>query len=452
MKNKILSIFKESIPYIRPLNEYTGSVLSTILMQQLDYWFMRYPDGFYKFLEPCDNNFYKEGESWIEELGFSKEEFRTAFDKIGVRHKSKKSYQNTDNPFIVEGKKIRQEVYYCSYHDKIKGITFYFRNHKKVDEVIENLSLNHCSRKSGTPTYVNQESQSTEIGNDNLRKSGIPTYVNRESQSRYNITEITTEITTDNLFSCPVDTGRVGENIFSKNSEEKNSGKNESQSKTVDAPNNPNPPVPPAPPSPTTIEKLIVLLEAKGVNGQSESYAKEFYYHWEAKEWMVNANGAKMKNVDSYLNKFLQSKEPNKETHPAYKPIVDFFFKHYQEQNKREYKGFAVADGVAINQLIDKLEKEIIEYQKQKGNTLLDVEPTEILRAFEHMLTGHHIDWVKENLSPRILNSKFNDILNSLKNGKSPKSNSNKSKSDAEIMENTINRVRRKYAGTEHAL
>ena len=52
MKNKVLSIFHVSIPYVKELRAITGSMEGCILMQQLDYWFALKPDGFYKFLEP----------------------------------------------------------------------------------------------------------------------------------------------------------------------------------------------------------------------------------------------------------------------------------------------------------------------------------------------------------------------------------------------------------------
>ena len=73
MRNKILTLFRNNVPYIKELRQLSGSVTASILMQQLDYWFEKKPGGFYKFLEPCENNeLYKTGDSWTEELGFSK--------------------------------------------------------------------------------------------------------------------------------------------------------------------------------------------------------------------------------------------------------------------------------------------------------------------------------------------------------------------------------------------
>nr|MBA3716210.1 hypothetical protein [Pyrinomonadaceae bacterium] len=83
MRNKILQITSKIIPYVRELRPIAKSVTGCLLMQQLDFHFAKYPHGYYKFLEPCHNSkSYKRGQSWQEELGFSADEFRTAFDKI----------------------------------------------------------------------------------------------------------------------------------------------------------------------------------------------------------------------------------------------------------------------------------------------------------------------------------------------------------------------------------
>ena len=81
--------------YCPELNGVTGGINATILMMQLEYWFKRAESGrFYKFLEPCEDVNYRVGDSWVEELGFTKAEFRGAFSKIGKVYKSKKEYDD----------------------------------------------------------------------------------------------------------------------------------------------------------------------------------------------------------------------------------------------------------------------------------------------------------------------------------------------------------------------
>ncbi len=77
-KNRILTLVNFTIPYVKELRKLplVKSVTASILMQQLDYWFnIQGKESFYKFLEPCDNQYaYKKGDSWTEELGMSADE------------------------------------------------------------------------------------------------------------------------------------------------------------------------------------------------------------------------------------------------------------------------------------------------------------------------------------------------------------------------------------------
>ena len=42
---------------------------------------------------------YTTGDSWTEELAFSADEFRSAFDNIGKRHKSKTTFSKVKDKF-----------------------------------------------------------------------------------------------------------------------------------------------------------------------------------------------------------------------------------------------------------------------------------------------------------------------------------------------------------------
>ena len=122
------------LKYCPKLNKITGSVTASILMCQLEYWFQKTHDQpFYKFLEPCEDTCYKEGDSWTEELGFSRFEFRTAFSKIGVVYPSKTAYLKSKDPF--------QGKLYLSYRDRIKKRTYYVRNTQAVNALLLSLDL-----------------------------------------------------------------------------------------------------------------------------------------------------------------------------------------------------------------------------------------------------------------------------------------------------------------------
>ena len=74
------------IAYRPKLNRITGSVLASVLLQQTNYRFVNNGEQpFYKFRAPCQRALYRSGDSWIEELGFSGDEFDAALKRIGTK-------------------------------------------------------------------------------------------------------------------------------------------------------------------------------------------------------------------------------------------------------------------------------------------------------------------------------------------------------------------------------
>nr|WP_307991503.1 hypothetical protein [uncultured Niameybacter sp.] len=148
--------------YDPSLNKATGSVTATLLFLQLEHWFKVTKDKpFYKFLEPCEDPHYRTGDSWTEELGFSKPEFRTAFSHIGKVYKSKKSYLESKDKF--EGK------CYLSYYDRMKRVTYYMRNPEAVKNLLRKhestlpSSRDKHSLQSLKPYSINQTIQPEEV-------------------------------------------------------------------------------------------------------------------------------------------------------------------------------------------------------------------------------------------------------------------------------------------------
>ena len=236
MKNRILHLTRNTIPYVKELHPIAGSVLGCLVMQQLDYWFEGHPEGFYKFLEPSDHPAYKDGDSWTEELGMSRHEFRTAFDKIGIRYKSKSDFDQAVDKF--------QGQFYCSYVDRRTNLTYYFRNHDLVDDALDDL-LSIPSQKSAradpTPasnTLCNAEftvkPESGFTGNQEsgftvkpdsgfTRNSGSSLTVNPKNPPPL-YRDYNTEITTTTENSGAIDSGGCGDElIFPKCTENESS-------------------------------------------------------------------------------------------------------------------------------------------------------------------------------------------------------------------------------------
>ena len=138
------------LKYYPELNALTGSVNSTIVLLQLEYWFAKCKGTrFYKFLDTCEHECYKQGDSWTEELGFTKFEFRSAFAKIGKVYKSKNAFRAS--------KDIFEDKYYASYYDRTKGLTYYIRNDEALSKV---FTAEASLEKSAEEISANQETTS----------------------------------------------------------------------------------------------------------------------------------------------------------------------------------------------------------------------------------------------------------------------------------------------------
>ena len=100
---------KESIPYRPRVAMIVGGVSNAILFQQIVYrWNGNEQKPFYKFKEPCAHHLYKEGDSWLEELGFSRREFDNGIAEIGI----KKTKDVTLKDAIEQCKEQRKPVIY----------------------------------------------------------------------------------------------------------------------------------------------------------------------------------------------------------------------------------------------------------------------------------------------------------------------------------------------------
>ena len=119
------------IKYNPALKIEFGSQNAVILFDRLEYWFSKKKNQFYKFIEPCQHDAYKTGDSWSEELGFSKKVFKTAFDKIGIRYISKTAFDKEVDPF--KGK------LFAYYQDRQTKKTIFVRNNTLLKDLYAKL-------------------------------------------------------------------------------------------------------------------------------------------------------------------------------------------------------------------------------------------------------------------------------------------------------------------------
>lgn len=147
-----------------------GCEKATLILGRLEYWFEKYKSGFYKFVEPCNHPHYRDGDSWQEEIGFSRKIFAKAFDLVGVRYKSKSAFMKASDRF--KGK------LYASYHDRKTNQTYFVRNHGFASQFIKGLFNKKPETKAQNLPQSTQESCFPKV-----RQSSLPNGRSRSGQN-----------------------------------------------------------------------------------------------------------------------------------------------------------------------------------------------------------------------------------------------------------------------------
>ncbi len=119
------------VKYHPQLAKAFGNGNAALIIDRLEYWLAKKPDGFYKFFEPCQHPLYREGDSWLEELGLSRRSFLHAFLSIGVRYNSFTAFHEVQDKF--------QGKLYASYYARQTHQSFFVRNHQVVDEFLSTV-------------------------------------------------------------------------------------------------------------------------------------------------------------------------------------------------------------------------------------------------------------------------------------------------------------------------
>lgn len=113
------------------LNRLTGHALASLLLQQILYrWGQNGRTPFYKFAAPCGHAAYKPGDSWQEELAFSRTEFETARCRIGVKISRRKGKQ-TEWPSAIS---------LVTYWTDNRRLTWYALNEARLAEKLHALT------------------------------------------------------------------------------------------------------------------------------------------------------------------------------------------------------------------------------------------------------------------------------------------------------------------------
>lgn len=112
------------VPYLSFLNAYTGSPTASILLMRCLYWMEKKDAPFYKFLKPCEHPFYREGDSFVEELGFSTGVLDGAMKKICTKIKFGHRYLLLECGYLLKYSNSYNQTFFVVNYPKLAQIDF----------------------------------------------------------------------------------------------------------------------------------------------------------------------------------------------------------------------------------------------------------------------------------------------------------------------------------------
>jgi len=130
----------------------TGCDRATLILEKIEYFFSKQPNGFYKFIEPCSHRLYRKFDSWSEELGCDRKSFTRAWEKIAFRHKSRRAFNEATDKF--EGK------IYASFYDRNRNQMFFIRNHELANETLKEFYKPKKSKNKKEDTQAKKTTDS----------------------------------------------------------------------------------------------------------------------------------------------------------------------------------------------------------------------------------------------------------------------------------------------------
>jgi hypothetical protein len=141
MNNRGETKARKAIPLRPDYAVQLGGVLPALIFQQLEYLTGIYGNqhGFCKFILPpsdINNEFYKKGESWQEEVGVTHHQFNRAFKEIGVSYAGMQEFKQklNNDADVFEGK------LYAKVRDGVSNLTWFFRNHNAADHFLDEMN------------------------------------------------------------------------------------------------------------------------------------------------------------------------------------------------------------------------------------------------------------------------------------------------------------------------
>lgn len=177
---------RKKITYRPSFAKITGSVLGAILLQQVLYWTEEKGGQFYKFMQPCEHPKYKEGDSWSEELVFTRYELKAAFKAIGTKSTagvSKKELMSVKEPDFDEKGVLKNATNLVIYWTDSSRITWFWLNTELLGKAVSQHYLgkstkqNYLEKSQDNITYKMPDyniTSSSEITSKTTAESNTP--------------------------------------------------------------------------------------------------------------------------------------------------------------------------------------------------------------------------------------------------------------------------------------
>jgi hypothetical protein len=179
---EILAGDRTLITYRPKLNQLTGSVTATILLQQIMHWWVQMRRSFYKFKEPCAHPDYRVGDSWTEELGFTKYEFDGALQKIGVKVTRKCGREEAlKNGLVIYWTDMDRRTWYEVNEPLLRQKLIELYSGPQAPETSSGNPSEPTARKADNPLYVKPKSPFSYAENPTLPTSENGAYINPNS-------------------------------------------------------------------------------------------------------------------------------------------------------------------------------------------------------------------------------------------------------------------------------
>ena len=139
LANNIIYNYSKQISYVPAIAKELKSIEAAIILNRIFFYWKTKSKYFYKFKEPCTHEWYREGDSWTEELSITRKVFDNALKKISTRIKKGS---------IIEHNKMIE-------HWTTNNVTYYQINLKNWNSFNQKLEVSKTFKINNSENLIN---------------------------------------------------------------------------------------------------------------------------------------------------------------------------------------------------------------------------------------------------------------------------------------------------------